>query len=74
MYRDESETHLDDGHSHNFATAFLRNLRCSAVTSINVWACHRARAAPGGETQTGAATNHNRESTCNRQCNISTVY
>ena len=32
MYRDESETHLDDGHSHNFATAFLRNLRCSAVT------------------------------------------
>ena len=37
MYRDESETHLDDGHSHNFATAYLRNLRCSAVTSINVW-------------------------------------
>ena len=39
MYRDESETHLDDGHSHNFATAFMRNLRCSAVMSINVWAC-----------------------------------
>eukprot|EP00964_Phaeocystis_antarctica_P023736 scaffold13269_cov68-Phaeocystis_antarctica.AAC.1 len=39
MYRDESETHLDDGHSHNFATAFLRNLRCSAVMGINVWAC-----------------------------------
>ena len=31
MYRDESETPLDVGHSHNFATAFLRNLRCSAV-------------------------------------------
>ena len=37
MYCDESETHLDDGHSHNFATAFLRNLRCSAVTIINVY-------------------------------------
>ena len=24
-YRDESETLLDDGHSHNFATAFLRS-------------------------------------------------
>ena len=43
MYRDESETHLDDGHSHNFATAFLRNLRCSAVTSINVWACQTVK-------------------------------
>ena len=32
MYRDESqsETLLDVGHSHNFATAFLRNLRCSS--------------------------------------------
>eukprot|EP00964_Phaeocystis_antarctica_P065510 scaffold39539_cov61-Phaeocystis_antarctica.AAC.1 len=39
MYRDESETLLDVGHSHNFTTAFLRNLRCSAVMSINVWAC-----------------------------------
>ena len=42
MYRDESETLLDVGHSHNFATAFLRNLRCSAVMSvmsINVWVC-----------------------------------
>jgi len=27
MYRDESETLLDVGHSHNFATAFLRNLQ-----------------------------------------------
>ena len=33
MYRDESETLLDVGHSHNFATAFLRNLRLSAVMS-----------------------------------------
>ena len=41
MYRDESETLLDVGHSHNFAMAFLRNLRCSAVMSINVWACVR---------------------------------
>jgi hypothetical protein len=39
MYRDESKTLLDVGHSHNFATAFLRNLRCSAVTSTNVGAC-----------------------------------
>ena len=31
MYRDEVETLLDVGHSHNFATAFLRKLRCSAV-------------------------------------------
>ena len=43
MYRDESKTHLDDDHSHNFATAFLRNLRCSAVMSINVWACQTVK-------------------------------
>jgi len=43
MYRDESETLLDVGHSHNFATAFLRNLRCSAVMSINVWACQTVK-------------------------------
>ena len=43
MYRDESETLLDIGHSHNFATAFLRNLRCSAVMSINVWACQTVK-------------------------------
>ena len=34
-----NETLLDVGHSHNFATAFLRNLRCSAVMSTNVWVC-----------------------------------
>jgi hypothetical protein len=43
MYRDKSETHLDDDHSHNFATAFLRNLRCSAVMSISVWVCQAAK-------------------------------
>ena len=43
MYRDESETHLDDDHSHNFATAFLRNLRCSAVMSISVCVCQAAK-------------------------------
>ena len=39
MYRDESETLLDVGHSYNFATAFLRNLRCIKVMFTNVWAC-----------------------------------
>jgi len=43
MYRDESETHLDDDHSHNFSTAFLRNLRCSAVMNISVWVCQAAK-------------------------------
>ena len=43
MYRDESETHLDDADSHNFATAFLRNLCCSAVMSSNVWACQTVK-------------------------------
>ena len=43
MYRDESETLLDVGHSHNFATAFLRKLRCSAVMCTNVWACLTAK-------------------------------
>jgi len=43
MYRDESETLLDVGHSQNFATAFMRNLRCSAVMSINVWACQTVK-------------------------------
>ena len=43
MYRDESETHLDDAHSHNFAMAFLRNLRYSAVMSSNVWACQTVK-------------------------------
>ena len=43
MYRDESETLLDGGHSHNFATAFLRNLRCSTVMSINVWVCQTVK-------------------------------
>ena len=43
MFRDESETHLDDASSHNFATAFLRNLCCSAVMSSNVWACQTVK-------------------------------
>ena len=43
MYRDESETLLDDGHSHSFATAFLRNFRCSAVMSTNVWVCQAVK-------------------------------
>ena len=43
MYRDESETHLDDADSHSFATAFLRNLCCSAVMSTNVWACQTVK-------------------------------
>ena len=43
MYRDESETLLDGGHSHNFAKAFLRNLRCSTVMSIDVWVCQTVK-------------------------------
>ena len=43
MYRDESETLLDDGHSHSLATAFLRNFRCSAVMSTNVWVCQTVK-------------------------------
>lgn len=39
MYRDDSETHLEVYQSHNFATDFVRNLRCSTVTSTNVGAC-----------------------------------
>ena len=31
MYRDESETLLDVGHSQNFATAFMRNLPLCAT-------------------------------------------
>jgi len=31
MYRDESETLHEADRSHNFAAAFVRNLRCSAV-------------------------------------------
>ena len=27
----------------NTATAFLRNLRCSAVMSINIWACQTVK-------------------------------
>ena len=36
-------SNLDDGRSHNFATAFLRNLRCSAVMGSNVWACQNVK-------------------------------
>ena len=37
MYRDESETHSWNADlSHSFATAFLRNLRCTTVLSTNV--------------------------------------
>ena len=44
MYRDESETLLDDVHSHRFATAFLRNFRWSAVmSSTNVWVCQTVK-------------------------------
>ena len=43
MSRDESDTHLDDASSHNFATAFLRNLCYSAVMSSNVWACQTVK-------------------------------
>ena len=43
MYRDESETLLDDGHSHSFATTFLRNFRWSAVMSTNVWVCQTVK-------------------------------
>ena len=43
MYRDESETLIEADRSHNFAAAFVRNLRCSAVTSINVWACQTVK-------------------------------
>ena len=43
MYRDESETLLGDGHSHSFATDFLRNFRCSAVMIINVWVCQNVK-------------------------------
>jgi len=39
MYRDESETLHEADRSHNFAAAFVRNLRCSAVTSTDVGAC-----------------------------------
>ena len=37
MYRDGLETHLKVDRSYIFAAAFLRNLRCSAVTIINVY-------------------------------------
>ena len=43
MYRDGLETHLKVDRSYIFAAAFLRNLRCSAVMSINVWACQTVK-------------------------------
>ena len=37
MYRDESETQLENADLlHSFATAFLRNIRCTTVLSTNV--------------------------------------
>ena len=36
MYRDESETQRNADLSNSFATAFLRNLRCTTVLSTNV--------------------------------------
>ena len=34
MYRDESETLHEADRSHNFAAAFVRNLRCSTVKRL----------------------------------------
>ena len=43
MYRDELETLIEADRSHSFAAAFVRNLRYSAVTSINVWECQTVK-------------------------------
>ena len=36
MYRAESETQLERDLLYSFATAFLRNIRCTTVLSTNV--------------------------------------
>eukprot|EP00964_Phaeocystis_antarctica_P105203 scaffold70249_cov85-Phaeocystis_antarctica.AAC.1 len=54
MYRDESETLHEADRSHNFAAAFVRNLRCSGVTNTDVGASH-----PGYHPQhTGHTAKH----------------